>query len=333
MNNNHVQEKLFQQIKQRMPTDENLSEVVGKVLGISYDSAYRRVKGETALDLGETQMLCRKFGISLDLLMGLSEGKITFTSNLIDQDNFDFEEYMRGLLRNLQYFNSFPERKLYYECKDIPIFYHFHSREIAAFKYYFWMKFLLQQPHFKTRKFSFDDYSDNLFELGQQALHLYNIMPSVEFWNIESMSSMLRQIQFFYDTGCFKNKADVLLIYAQLEAMMEYIEQATEQGKKMPLANRNPEIEGGSFEVFHNEVILGNNMIIAKLGASQITFLNHSIFNYAATPDVHFGAYIFRFTENLMKSSTRLSAQNEFDRNAFFGAIRNSIKQQIRKLH
>jgi hypothetical protein len=332
MTNNHMQESLFQQIKHRSTAGENTSEVIAKVLGVSYDSAYRRIKGETSIDLDEAQILCKQFGLSLDNLMGLSEGKITFSSNLIDQDNFDFEEYLKGLLRNMQYFNTFPERKLYYECKDIPIFYHFHSRELAAFKYYFWMKFLLQQPAYKTRKFSFDDYSDNLFELGQQALHLYNIMPSVEFWNIESISSMLRQIQFFYDTGCFRNKADVMEIYIQLIAMMEYFEQATEQGKKLPIAGRLPETEGGSFEVFHNEVILGNNMIVVKIGASQLTFLNHSIFNYAFTPDVAFGAYIFRFTENLMKSSTRLSTQNEFDRNTFFSTLRKSIKKQMEQL-
>ena len=35
---------------------------------------------------------------------------------------------------------NFKEIEFYWLCKDVPVFHHFHFREIAAFKYFFWMK-------------------------------------------------------------------------------------------------------------------------------------------------------------------------------------------------
>jgi hypothetical protein len=330
MDRKHLQQSLFQQIRTRIPDQISFADSIARVLEISNDSAYRRIRCESMLDLDETQKLCHHFKISMDAIMGLNDGKIIFESNLSYLTDFDFEDYMRGVLRNMQYFHSFEEKKMYYECKDIPIFVHFHSRELAAFKYYFWMKFLLQQPSYRNKKFSLEDYPDAVFNLGKQVYDLYNTIPSVEFWSIESISSMLRQIRFFNETGCFTRKSDVKLIYERFLEFINHFENITAKGRKEQIYNTVPDKEGEALDVFHNEVILGNNLIIAKLGNSQLTFLNHSIFNYAVTSNVQFAEYTLKYKENLIKSSTRISSNNEVERMAFFASIRGQIMEHIR---
>ena len=332
MSTYHFQEAIFRLIKQHLPESQSMAETVSSILDISTDSAYRRIRNETQIELDEAQKLCRHFNLSLDNLMGLNEDKIIFSSNLINQEPFDFEAYMVALLRNMKYLHTFQEKKLYYVCKEIPVFFYFHSREIAAFKYYFWMKFLLQQPAFSNRKFSLEDYPDSLFNLGRQAYDLYNALPSVEFWNIESINSILRQIKFFYDTGCFTKRADVSLVYEKLLELIIYIEEISDRGYKRQVHQAAGSLPDAAFDMYHNEVILGSNFIIARLDHTQLTFINHSALDYAVTADLRFGEYSFKFIENLVKSSTRLSSNNAVERSAFFAELRKIIRHSMDSL-
>jgi BetR domain len=332
MNAQNLQQLLFLQIKQKIPEQTVIAETIGKLLGISTDSAYRRMRGETLIDLDEAGKLCGQFNISMDGLLGNMDGKIIFSTTQIDENNFDFNGYMQGILRNMQYFRSFDNAKLYWECKDIPIFYHFHSRELAAFKYFFWMKYILQQDSFQGRRFSLEEYPDNYYHMGRRILHLYNTIPSVEFWNTESINSMLNQIRYFYETGNITKKSEVKLIFEKLMELFVYYEDVAESGFKVPLAEIDPDAKGESMDVFFNEVLMGNNMIVAKLGASQLTFFNHSGIRYTGTSDLAFGNEIMKGVERLTKSSTRLSSINEVERNAFFSEIRDTIKGQISRL-
>lgn len=332
MDVNHLQIQLFRHIKQHVPDPSQLAEMIAKALDISLDSAYRRMRGETLLDLEEAGKLCLHFNISLDRLMGLMNGKVIFNPVPLDEKNIDFEGYLKGMLRSMEHFTTFPDARLFYECKDIPIFYHFHSRELAAFKYHFWMKYLMQQPSFKTRKFSFEDYDDTLFDLGRKILHTYNSISSVEFWNTESINSTLKQIKFFYDTGWITRKADVILLYQKLKELFEYLEEVVASGTKIQLSEVDPDAKPASLDAYYNEIILGNNMIVVKLGpSSQITFFNYSGMRYTGTTDLEFGQEVFMGLERLTKSSTRLSTINEVERTLFFSEIRDNIQKCIDK--
>ena len=54
--------------------------------------------------------------------------------------------YLEHLLSQLNYFNSFEKRELYYIRKDIFIFHCFGFHELTVFKIFFWMKTILQYP-------------------------------------------------------------------------------------------------------------------------------------------------------------------------------------------
>jgi hypothetical protein len=194
------------------------------------------------------------------------------------------------------------------------------------------MKYILQQDSFQGRRFSLEEYPDNYYHMGRRILHLYNTIPSVEFWNTESINSMLNQIRYFYETGNITKKSEVKLIFEKLMELFVYYEDVAESGFKVPLAEIDPDAKGESMDVFFNEVLMGNNMIVAKLGASQLTFFNHSGIRYTGTSDLAFGNEIMKGVERLTKSSTRLSSINEVERNAFFSEIRDTIKGQISRL-
>ena len=46
----NIQNYLFQRIRERLPVDASLADIVAGLLYVSNDSAYRRIRGETPLD-------------------------------------------------------------------------------------------------------------------------------------------------------------------------------------------------------------------------------------------------------------------------------------------
>ena len=81
------------------------------------------------------------------------------------------------------------------------------------------------------------------------------------------------------------------------------------------------------YHLYHNELVLGDNTVLAELDEKKTTFLNHSVINYVATQDVAFNVHMHDAIQNLIRKSTHLSGVGEKERTRFFSQIRNKIKQ------
>lgn len=327
MNVAELQQQLFQAIKTRLKTEVPLAEEIARLLDISADSAYRRMRGEKTITFEELVKLATHFNISLDHLMNLNRGTIQFQGQFLDKKNFRFEEYTYTLMQHMAYINSFKEKEFYYSCKDMPIFHHFLFREIAAFKWFFWLKTYFQFPEFERKRFRFDDHPDDLFELDKKALYLYNQIPSVEIWNIESMSIIFRQIDFYRDGHVFESDQDICRIYEAIEKLWDHLEQQAALGYKFDYydPDRKPM---GRFRMYFNEVLLGDNNILAVLDGVKMCFVAHTTINFMVTRDLGFTENLFNHLQNQMKRSTLISAVSEKERAKFFRIIRERIERR-----
>ncbi len=329
--NTDLQAKLFQHIKAGLPPSQSMADAVAGVLEISSDSAYRRIRGEKALSLEELYRLCLHFKISLDHVLNLSSDAFLFTGNLMQTESFRFDQYLANVLQQVKYMCGFKERKMYYLCKDIPLFHHFQFREIAAFKYYFWMKNILHLPEFAEKKFSMSLYPDEYFEIGKQILHYYNNIDSVELWNIESVNSTLRQIQFYHDSNIFASNEEIYMLYEALEKLITHLEQQATEGYKFNADD--PEKKPiSSFQVYFNEIIILENSILVSLDGARAAFLVHSVLNFLITRDVRFCENMNSYIQNLVKKSTLISTVSEKERARFFKHLRLKIESRKQNL-
>src|SRR6185295_2412154 len=261
MDSSEIQQELFQAIKTSMPANLSATEEIAKVLDVSIDSVYRRMRGEKTISLDELYKLCSHYKISLDQLMNLQAGAFIFRGNLLNNKTFRFDDYLRSIVRDLSYMNSFKNKEIFYLCKDIPVFNHFYFREIAAFKYFFWMKTIFHFPEFQNRRFRFDDYSDELNTLSEKILELYNQLPSTELWNVENINIAIRQIEYYRDSQMFESDNDVLRLYEAWGKVIDHVEKQAERGYKF--APNDPDMKPmGPYRVYFNEVILGDNSFI-----------------------------------------------------------------------
>ena len=106
------------------------------------------------------------------------------------------------------------------------------------------MKGIFASPEFANKKFSLADYPDELFELGQKSLNIYNQANSVEIWNIESINSSLRQIEFYHESNMFSNDEEIILIYDAFEKLILHLERQADLGYKFLASDEQANPQG-----------------------------------------------------------------------------------------
>ena len=127
-----LQQQFFKAVKIKIDQNLQATDEIATLLNISPDSVYRRMRGEVSLTFDELHLLCTHYHISIDQLMNVQTGAIMFQGNFMDNKNFRFDAYLKSVMNNLAYINSFKEKEYYYLCKDSPFFHHFYFREFAA---------------------------------------------------------------------------------------------------------------------------------------------------------------------------------------------------------
>lgn len=324
MDASEIQQSLFQVIKASIPANLSATEEIAKVLDVSVDSVYRRMRGEKSISLDELYKLCSYYKISLDQLMNLQTGAFMFRGNFLNNKTFRFEDYLKGMVRDLNYMSGFKNAEIYYLCKDVPIFNHFYFRDIAAFKYFFWMKTIFHFPEFEHRRFGFDSYSDELNGLGEKVLDLYNQLPSTELWNVENINIAIRQIEFYRDSQMFDSDKDVLRLYETWEKVIDHVQKQAERGYKFD--HNDPDMKPlGPYRVYFNEVILGDNSFVILLEGAKMALVSHTVINYMQTRDLNFCENMFDYVQSLMKRSTLISKVSEKERSKFFRILKERI--------
>ncbi|HEX7846977.1 MAG TPA: helix-turn-helix domain-containing protein [Chitinophagaceae bacterium] len=332
MNVNEIQQQLFQFIKSKLSQDVSVADEIAKLLKISSDSAYRRLRGEKNITLEELYVLANHYKISLDQLMNIQTGSFLFGGNLLNSKAFRFDAYLTGMMHNVAYFASFKEKEYYYLCKDVPIFHHWQFREFAAFKYFFWMGNLVYFPEFKNKKVSFSEYPDELWQLGQKILGLYNQIDSFEVWNHESLNSTLHQIDYYRDGQMFESDHDILEVYEAIEKTIDHLEEQAMLGYKFDAADPK-KTALGKYQLYFNETVLLDNSMMAVMDNSKLAIIPHTAINYMMSRDMAFSENYYQFVQNLLRRSTLISEVSEKERARFFRLLRERIIRRKDSLH
>ena len=331
MTTGELQQQLFKIISDKTGTAISANEIA-TVLGISTDSAYRRMRGEKTISLDELYTLCSNYQVSLDKIMNVQTKGILFQGEYLDKNTFRFEEYLMSMQNNMAYMNSFKEKRFYYLCKDLPIFHQYHIREIAAFKRFFYLKTYFHFPGFEKKKFKFSDHPDELFAIEQKILELYNQIPSVEIWNLENMNIFFRQIEFYRDGQVFESDEDVYILYEAIEKLWNHLEEQASRGYKFNYGDIEKK-PIGEFKMYFNEVLLGDNNMMVELDGTKMSYISHTTINFMLTRDAAFNENMYNHIQNQVKRSTLISEVSEKERARFFRIIRERIlarKQNLR---
>jgi plasmid maintenance system antidote protein VapI len=318
MTSESVQSSFLEQVKKSLSPNVSLADEIAEILNISRDSAYRRIRGETVLSLDEAKILCTKFGVSLDLLLGIESGIIPFRHLIVNNKPETFEHWLKSILENLELIEKhIGSKEIVFTAKDVPVFHYFRYPELCAFKMFFWMKSVLNHSELQTKKFSSSLIRNELLAIGRRIAAVYNKVPSVELWSDETTSVTLKQLEFYQESGFFTNTSDAVCVFEQYIQMIHDIKEYAAQGFKQPDI---------PFTLYKNEILIADNTVLYKMDKKKTVYISHNITELLMTRHEKFSEQTEGFINNLQNRSVLISTTGEKERNKFFNRMEEKIE-------
>jgi hypothetical protein len=316
------QQQLFQKIKDILPAYRSLADELASVLGVSVDSAYRRIRGETKLTYDEALLLCTHYKISPDVSAGATGGieSVQFAYQHVNTES-DFRKYLESMTKSLDQISEAKQGEVVYAGADIPLFHHFRFREHAAFKIYYWLHAVLQSEEYRSRKFNPDVVSEETFRCAQKSLQSYQRITTTEIWSETAIVSSVKQIAYCWEAGLFERMEDALTVATQLADVLKAIQEEAE-GPSSVLQNR----------LYLSETEIGNNCVLVKFPEPARVYLRHQTINTMVTTNEAFCRETDRFLQQLIKRSVLISASAAKQRNQFFRRLMEPVENLIRQI-
>ena len=310
-------------LKNSIPSHLNLAEELSSRMSMSLDSVYRRLRCETDFSLEETMSISAQFNISITNLLINESNLVTFRANSLNTETNMFAEYLRVLHEDLSWISHSPESIVTYAAEDLPVFYHFFFPELARFKMVYWNKSILNVPQFQG--LSVEDVilpTTWISEIAKVRESFLNI-PSIEIWHEDTLKSTIKQIQFYWAAGHFKERQTILNILQELEGLIDMVKKQAENGLKYNPITK--EFSKMSYTLYSCDLMIGNNCVFLKSVNKTATYLGYNSFNFIQTKNDAFNIQVDAWLNNLMSKSDMVSQISERVRNQFFRSMQSNI--------
>jgi hypothetical protein len=329
---NKFQAQLFDEILARFPKRSAAVDALSALLGVQKDAIYRRLRGDTLLMPEEIALLTRHYQISLDALVYKDADRVYFSFSPFSRTINNVGDYLNGILDDLQRVKQLPDVKIFYASFEIPFFYYAYFPELISFKLFIWGKTVWELDYLKDRLFDLDVISYPNEKISEQILKTFTQLDTVEIWSSNICDNTLSQIEFFANSGGFKNPEVAYLLCDKVKALVEQWRKMAELGAKYPLDNFAPELARGSFSLHQQEMLITSNTILVSSPAAKVLFPIISNPNYLRTTDQRMCDYQEEWFRKAISKSTSLSTQNQKSRDAFFNIMLRKINGTRRRI-
>jgi hypothetical protein len=322
---NVEEEKLFNYIKVRTPKNVSFTDEIADVLDISYDAAYRRIKGKTSLTLKEGLLLSNHFKFNLnDLFIDEeydNERVVVEKTHPILSNNALKLFFEKATIEAKNVVNS-KNGQIINCAKDFP-FYHSDSGALKNFRLYVFINTLSKDPEEKKLPFSKFNPSETILENYNAFLDQYKKVALIEVWNDSTIDNILNQIQYFYEIG-LTTKEETSLIADGLKDSL----------KSLQLQAKNQKRNQGnsSFTLYHNNVISLLNTILMKSDAESTVFVPYTNLTYFKVIDKNTTSQIEAYLKAQLDFSNNLSGTVSMERRRFFNSMNQKIDNKILKI-
>ncbi len=327
-----LQQIFFQQIRNQVP--ENLSFVheVADLLEISYDSSYRRIRGEKELSLDEMLKLAMKYGVSLDSVFNLKGNNVVFRHFGLQSTTEKINEWLPLIYQDFLLASKAQSVDIIYAAKDPPIYQYFQFPEIAAFKFFFWKKTLFDNPGHEDKLFRLDETGSDDLQTGEKLLKAAINLPTTEIWNEDTFNMFSRQIEYYWISGYFERRDDLLNIVDKLEKWVRHMQKQADHGFKF-LYGQAAEGRENSFRMYENEVVLNDNAIFSRIDNVTSVYLTYNVISLLISKDPLFCGNVEQFLQGLLRKSNLISLSGEKARNRFFNKLLLTVEESKKRLN
>jgi len=325
----NIQKVFFEIAKNRLSSNLRLADVVGDVLRVSPDSAYRRIRGEKELSVNELIKLCQYFDISVDSIINYQSDNILFKYTPLDMtDMNNYYTYMKSLNVLFNEISGSKEKEIYFMALDVPVVHFMPFLELTLFKIYTWFQ-SINNVHLSYEQFTAQLDIPLLSNIYSSIGNAYKQIPSTEIWTNSTLSPLLHLMDHYSDLNCFEKKETANLICRQLYQLVENIEKYAEQEAKEAEAGEAP------FRMFLSPVDIMNDFMITKRDGITVTSIKLYTINGIFTSNEFFCNEVEKWMKDTTSKSLRLSGASAKERYLFFQNLKNqvgSLQEKFEKL-
>jgi hypothetical protein len=333
-NQETAQTLFMQRIKSSLPSNISLVDELADLLGVSNDSAYRRIRGETQLSIEELSAMCKHFKVSFDsFINNTNDNVVSFTHHQLSSHVSTFREYLQGIKDDLDQVLKYPEndRQIIFAAEDIPVFQNFAHPDLAAFKIFYWNKSILNAKGFEDKKYEKTHIDQDLLDTAAGIYERYSRVSSIVIWSDDTVNSTIKQIEFYWDAGAFKSKEDALKVCDDVNLMFARINKQAELNVKLGLDNK-PATSEDNYALYHSDVMIGNNCVLSNTGGIKGAYISYHTFNVMLTRNENFCNETDLWLKNLIRKSNLISGVAEKQRYRYFKRIDETLKKLVAKI-
>lgn len=321
-----IQNQLFEQLKAKLPPDASLGKILMDELQLSRDSAYRRARGETALKPEEIQLLCRKFDLSIDKIIGVTGKSVTFQYNPIQRSEFSFEQYLSGIMDGYKRMAAQRSQELFMSNLDLIVFQLLNSPALIRFKLLYFAKCYLKIPDLENVKY-FKGWTGNISDEQLRGMQqMYIRIKSTEVIGFDAGKGVIREIVSFYEMGYFESADDALFLIDEVSGVINHIKEQAEIGRKF-IKGQPVITEDGNFSLYMHQTYIQDNTFISETNAYRMLYITHNMMNYLYTIDQDYVNKSFAIFKSMLKSCIKISEDNPRQRNAYFESLQQFISK------
>jgi hypothetical protein len=331
MENATIQQLLLGLVQDQIPDKYSLVFELSELLGVSTDSIYRRLRGETALDINEIQKICLHYNISFDSICGTREtGLVSFLYQPVKELS-DFKKWMATITTNLKALQHKKDAHIIYAAIDIPVFHNFRFPLVSYFKTLYWLKSITNHPDYQNIKYSINSINPEFVAAGNAMHQLYSSIPTTEIWTDLITYSLVRQIEYYWDSGEFATKDDALALCDEVGNEFTYLQNAADSGSKIPERKMIPG-DPVNFQLYDCDIEIATNCILVINGEQKTAYISTHTFNIMITSNELFTGETHRWLNTLIKKSTLISEVGGKQRSIFFREAFDNITQLRHKI-
>ena len=320
-----MQEALFSKIKDTISNKKELPKVLQDVLGCSADSAYRRLRGETALSIDEAYKLSDHFKVALSDLESFRGDHVTFVKRPFINSEERFEMFLEASLGHLELLLKDPNHVMLYTAKDIPPFYQYRFKALASFKIFVWFRSFYDVKQSNEQEYTLSSIPQRLLDIAYKQWEAYSKLNAIEIWNDTTVLSLINQIEFYYEAGLLADKDEALLICDEFMEMIKVVYKQAIHGRRM-LDHDKDVSSNVPYKLYYNEVLIMDNNILSKVQGRLIYNMPYAAVNYISTTNEELCGHMEEYILRQAHKSALISDVSEKERNKFFIRMRNKVE-------
>lgn len=318
---NSVQVGFLAQVKAQTKSPLTFIDELAGLLEISPNSAYRRISGKTTMSVDELMLVSKHYGVPFSTHNNFSNDMLMFKYSKLSEHDGAVKEYLQVMLKTFQQINSAKNKEILILASEMPPFYYFRFPEISLFKFFYHKRAILNDEYLSNKLFDISLIDADLVRLCKDIHAEFIKIPTMEIWHDTTIDGTLGQIEYFWDSGVFAKKKDVLVILNQLLSLLDDLKlMAGRNSKILPTQENN-------FVLYQSDIMLGNTTYNVNLDMGKMAFLRFNLFNSLTTTNIEFCNEAESWFKCVIKKSTKISGTAEKQRNKFFKLLYEKIKR------